>query len=84
MLLMASTAVLFDVLVTMLVVLVCTRIWSEKRKAKIRGGSDLITVIMRESVLYWVAVLALHSINSKSVDRELKRKLTCLAQCKYW
>ena len=63
MLLMAAAAVLFDGLATLLIMLVCACAWREKRSANMTGGAGLIMVIWRESVLYWLTVLGLHSVN---------------------
>lgn len=64
MLLMASASGLFDFVASAFIFAVCYRIIREKRKASFSSGSsDLVTLIWRESILYWVVVAFFHFLN---------------------
>ena len=63
MLMGATTALLFEVLATLFIIIVCAKTWYDRRATHMHGGVSLITVIMRESVGFWLCVVCIHGGN---------------------
>ena len=59
----ASTALTFEILASILIVIVCARVWYDKRKTDVGGGINVLAIIWRESVGFWLAVVIVHGVN---------------------
>lgn len=59
----ASTALIFEILASVLIVVVCARVWYDKRKTDAGGGINVLTIIWRESVGFWLAVVIVHGVS---------------------
>lgn len=59
----ASTALISENLASVLIVIVCARVWYDKRKTDVGGGINVLTIIWRKSMGFWLAVVIVHGVN---------------------
>ena len=60
---MAGAALLFDLAASFVILVVCLSTRAEKKSANMQASSGLVAFIWRESIVYWLVVLVLHSVN---------------------
>lgn len=73
MLLMSFSSLAFDLIATTLVIVLCTRSLHAKRSLQMHrhGGNDVLSMIWREAVFYWLAVAVLHLVNMYAIAHSL-------------
>lgn len=83
---MAGAALLFDLAASFVILVVCLSTRAEKKSANMQASSGLVGFIWRESIVYWLVVLVLHSVNmsvavSSTMEFLLLTLLSTLYQC---